>query len=318
VTATLAPIAIIGATGPTGRHLAGELRRRGLAVRVVSRSAANLERCFPGPGCARVTADALDRAALGAAVQGCGCGVDCIGLPPDRMDDHARTARVVVDAAREAGARCLQVSSYWADLPPRAPRIDESHPREGGSAYVRARRAAEDVMLAAGAAVVHLPDFFGPHVHASSLQQPLIDAAAGKPMQGLGSADLEREYAYVPDAMRMVADLLARDEAYGRAWIVPGSGPLSLRRAAAIASRHLGRPVAVRAAPAWLAKALSLVSADLRALRPVIDDYAQPIAFDARRLAALLGDLATTPYEEAIPATLDALRREDAASRPTA
>ncbi|MFO7609727.1 MAG: NAD(P)H-binding protein [Candidatus Krumholzibacteriia bacterium] len=300
--------AIVGATGPTGRHLAHELQQRGVAVRAVSRAAANLERCFPDPAVERVAADALDAAAVARAVAGCDLVVDCIGLPPDRMADHAATARIVAAAAQETGARLLQVSSWWGFMPVRRLPLNESHPREGGNAYARARRAAEDVMLAAGAAVIHLPDFFGPHVHTSTLQMPLREAAAGKTMNWIGAADTEREYAFVPDAMAMAADLALRAEAYGRSWIFPGSGPLDARRTAEIASAQLDRRVKVRTAPRWLLRALGLVSADLRAFAPVLDDYLQPIRYDAGRLAGLLGPLPTTPYAEAIGAVLEDLR----------
>lgn len=297
-------VAIVGATGPTGRHLAPLLRSRGMAVRVISRSADHLARAFADQDVERHAASALDPHALVAATTDCDLVIDCIGLPPDRMDDHAVTARNVVQAAAAAGAQCLQVSSFWGFLPARHAVIDETHPRTGGNAFVRARRAAEDVMLQAGAGVAHLPDFFGPHVHTSVLQGPLQEAAAGKPMSWMGSADTEREHGYVPDAMRAVADLVTREEAFGQSWIIPGSGPLSPRRAAAIASEALGREVKLRCAPAWLVKLLSLVNADLRAIRPMIDDYTTPIAYDASKITQLLGPVATTPYEQAIPQTL--------------
>ena len=42
----MADVAILGATGPTGIHLANILRRQNMAVRIVSRGAANLQRAF--------------------------------------------------------------------------------------------------------------------------------------------------------------------------------------------------------------------------------------------------------------------------------
>jgi len=305
--------AIIGATGPTGRHLTSELRRRGVLVRAVSRSRDHLDRCFPETEVEKTEADALDAAALRTAVAGCDLVADCIGLPPDRMQDHARAARKVAAAAAEVSARCLQVSSFWSFLPVQQLPLTEAHPREGGNRYAQARREAEDVMLAAGAAVVHLPDFFGPAVHTSTLQRPLEEAAAGKAMTWIGSGDTEREWVYVPDAMAMVADLVLRQEAYGTSWIVPGSGPLTGKRVAEIAAVHLGRQVKLRETPRWLLRGASLVVPDLRALRPILDDYLQPIAFDASRLQRLLGQVRVTPYEEAIPATLDAIRAAEAA-----
>ncbi len=307
------PTAVIGATGPTGRTLVSELHKRGTPVRAVSRSAEKLRRCFPEDDVENVPGDALDGAALRDVVRGCSVVVDCIGLPAERMNDHPATARNVARAARREGARCLQVSSFWSYLPLRELPLTEAHPRRGGNGYIRARREAEDVMLAEGAAVVHLPDFFGPFVHTSTMQRNLEEAAAGKTMNCLGPADTVREYVYVPDAMSAVADLIGIDAAYGHPWIVPGSGPLSGVRAARLAGEHLGRTVNARGAAAWLLKTLSLVSSDLRAFRPMIDHYARPIRYDAARLEGLLGAVANTPYEDAIPATLDWLT--DASAR---
>jgi hypothetical protein len=63
------------------------------------------------------------------------------------------------------------------------------------------------MMLVAGAAVVHLPDFFGPEVHTSTVQNALEEAISGKPVSWMGQSDTPREAAYVPDAMRIVANL---------------------------------------------------------------------------------------------------------------
>lgn len=230
----------VAAVGATGIYLARELLGRGAAVRVVLRSRENLDRVFAGLDVEKVPADATDRAAVRGAVEGCDVIVDCIGLPAERMADHAVTARAIVEAARSVGARYVQVSSYWAFLPLERSPLDETHPRVAGNAYIRARRAAEEVMLAAGAAVVHLPDFFGPHVGASSHQGPLADAAAGRPMSWIGRADTVREAVYVPDAMRLVAELTTRQRAFGSSWVFPGNGPITALRLAEIAARHLG------------------------------------------------------------------------------
>lgn len=300
--------AIVGATGPTGIRLAHELVTRGIRVRVVSRSDDRLGAAFSDLEVERVAADALDGDAMRRAVAGADLVVDCIGLPADQMHLHPKAAAGIAAAARHAGARCLQISSFWPYLPVQRLPVDESHPREGGGAFIQARRDAEDVMLRAGAAVAQLPDFFGPHVHTSTLQRPLEEAAEGSAVSFMGGAETEREYAYIPDAMATVASLAAREEAFGRAWIVPGSGPLSPRRAAAIAGRHLGREIKVRAAPGWMLRVMALFSAELRAFAPMLPHYVRPIRYDASRLRSLLGEIRTTPYEEAIPTTLDWLR----------
>jgi nucleoside-diphosphate-sugar epimerase len=301
-------VAVVGATGPTGYHLTRELARRGRAVRAVSRRLEALETLFTPrserDGAIEVVAgDALEPESIRRAVEGCDLVVDCIGLPSERMADHPATARNVVRAAGDA--RCLLVSSYWAFFPHRGEVVSESHPREGGHPWFRMRREAEDIVLGEGGAVVHLPDFFGPHVHTGSVQNALEEALTGKPVSCIGGPDVEREAAFVPDAMRIVADLAECDEAYGTDWAVPGTGPLSPRELAAIATGHLGREVKLRSVPPWLLRLLALFMADLRPVVPLAPHYARPVRYDTSKLRDLLGEVPTTPFEEALPATLD-------------
>lgn len=312
MTLAIAKAAIVGATGPTGIHLAEALPAAGIAVRVIARKAEALARLFPAAAIEKIPADALDADALARAVAGCDLVVDCIGLPAGEMHNHARTAANIAAAVKGTGARLLQVSSYWAYLPIRRLPLDEAHPRAGGNAYIQARRAAEDILQGAGAAIVNLPDFFGPHVHASALQQPLADSARGRAMNWIGPRTLAREHVFVPDAMRLVAALARRPEAYGERWVFPGSGPLTGAEAAAIAARHLGRKVKLRTAGTVLMRLVSLFNRGARDFLPMLPHYLQPMRYDASKLARLLGPPPVTPYAEAIPQTLDWLRRHRA------
>src|SRR5918996_1458002 len=63
---TFERIAVVGATGPTGRALASELVGRKHAVRVVSRRADVLQACFPGSEFEKKPGDALKAASLAA------------------------------------------------------------------------------------------------------------------------------------------------------------------------------------------------------------------------------------------------------------
>ena len=305
--------ALVGATGPTGTHLARELVARGRPVRAISRDRARLERLFGELPVEIVTADALDAAGLGTAVAGCDLVVDAVGLPPERMEDHPRVAANVAAAAAAAGARCLQISSFWSFLPHTGEVVSESHPRQGGHRWFRLRREAEDVLLAAGAAVVHLPDFFGPRVHTGSVQNALEESAAGKAISCLGRPEVRREAAFVPDAMRTVADLAERDEAYGTGWGIPGNGTPSPRDLARLAGEHLGREVKVRCVPPWLVRLLAPAVPALRPVVPLAPHYARPVRYDTSKLEGLLGPVERTPLGEAVAITLDALGERDAA-----
>jgi nucleoside-diphosphate-sugar epimerase len=174
------------------------------------------------------------------------------------------TARNIAGALRLTKTRCVQVSSYWSYYPQVQTEMNESHPRSGGPPWVRYRREAEDVLYEAGAAILDLPDFYGPHVHVSTLQNALNEAASGKTINWLGRADVPREYVYVPDAMRIAVDIGARNEALGEHWCLPGSGPLSGRQAADITGRLLGRQVKLRPAGMAMLRVVSLFNRDLR------------------------------------------------------
>ena len=122
-------------------------------------------------------------------------------------------------------------------------------------------------------------------------------------MSWIGPADVKRDYIYIPDAMRAVAELLTRKEAYGEEWVVRGSGPVSANQLAGILTRLLHHEVRVRAAPPWLLRILSFFSKDLRGFMQVVPEYVKPISFDDAKLDRLLGRMARTPYEDALRAT---------------
>jgi nucleoside-diphosphate-sugar epimerase len=300
-------IAIVGATGPTGIALAAELRKASARLRVVARGMDKLARLFPDATIEKRSADVLDAAATLRALDGCELVYDCIGLPGDQMHLHPVTARNLAGAVKQSKARCVQVSSYWAYYPQARAEMNESHPRSGGPPWVRYRREAEDILRDAGAAILHLPDFYGPQVHISTLQNALAEAAAGKTVNWLGAADVPREYIFVPDAMRIAAAIGSRPEAFGQHWCLPGSGPLSGRQAAEIAGRKLGRPVKLRAAGMAMLRIVSLFKKDLRGFLQIAPNYMQPVRYDARKLEALIGRQPMTSYEDGIGRTLAAI-----------
>jgi nucleoside-diphosphate-sugar epimerase len=182
--------------------------------------------------------------------------------------------------------------------------MNEGHPRSGGPDWVRYRREAEDILCEAGAAILHLPDFYGPQVHVSTLQNALNEAASGKTVNWLGKTDVHREYVYVPDAMGIAAAIGARGEAFGSHWCLPGGGALSGQETADIAGRHLRRSVKLRSVGLTMLRIVSLFNKDLRGLLQVAPDYMKPVHYDARKLQGLLGSPQMTSYDAGISQTL--------------
>jgi nucleoside-diphosphate-sugar epimerase len=298
-------IAILGATGPSGICLSQIFQKKSCRVRVVSRNSRNLERLFPDDSVERLAVDLTDPDGTRKAVSGMDLVFDCVGLPADQMGKHHLIARNIGSAVQESGADCVQISSFWSYLPIRSLPVDENHPREGGPDWSRYRREAEDVLLEAGASVLHLPDFYGPHVHTSILQNALQEAVQGKPVNWIGSSQTNREHIFIQDAMEIAAKVSKNPSAKGQKFIVPGTGPLNGDRLISIIRQHLGEPVKLRSAGPFLLRIASLFQRELRLFMPMIPHYIKPITFDASALRRLIGPIKLTSYEEGIGETLD-------------
>jgi hypothetical protein len=104
---TFEKVAVLGATGPTGRAMAHELRQRGIATRVISRHEGHLQRDFPAADFEKRAGDALDETGLAKAIDGCELVVDCVGLPAGRMADHPKIGRNLAGAATLSSALAM-------------------------------------------------------------------------------------------------------------------------------------------------------------------------------------------------------------------
>jgi nucleoside-diphosphate-sugar epimerase len=307
-------VAVFGATGATGRELVRELCRRGVAVRVVSRSPGNLERDFGELDVERRAADLTDAAAAIEVAAGCDLIFHCVGLPLERFPDHVTLARHTAAAMSAHAARGLLVTSYWSYGPGDDTPMSEDRPLAPGSEAARVRREQEDVMLAAGACVARLPDFFGPGAAISPANDALRALHEGKAVLWPGDPDAPRDLMFIPDVGRMLCDLATRAESYGGAWNVPGSGAEPPRAMLELAARIKGVRLRLRRGRRWMLTLAGLFSREIRALKDVFPLYERPVILDATRFRGLVQDSRTTPYEEAIRRTFTWL---EGAARPT-
>lgn len=302
-------VAILGATGPIGRRLTRSLLHRRVEVRVVSRSPGTLERDFGRLPVERHAADLEDAVAAVAAARGCDVVVHAVGLPPERFERHVPIALHVTAACRESGARPFLVTSYWSYGPGDAAPMPESRPQRPGSRMAEVRARQERIFLSVGGAVARLPDFYGPEPGVSVLNDALAAVRRGRAVKWPGDPEVRRDYLYHGDAGRLLAELLLRQEAYGEAWNVPGSGARATRSLLEEAARLSGTRLNVQRIRLWMARLVGLVRADVRAAADLIPLYEAPAILDTTKLERLLGAVETTPYERSLPATLAWLDR---------
>jgi nucleoside-diphosphate-sugar epimerase len=296
---------IFGATGPIGRRVADALLGRGFDVRVVSRSPDNLARRYRDVSVERWPADLQDRAAAVEAARGSDLVVHAVGLPAELFDRHVSIAQNTVAACGEADARAFLVTSYWSYGPGDDGPMPESRPRKPGSEKAAIREGEEQVFLQGGGAVARLPDFYGPEEGVSLLNDGLRALLDGAAVSWPGNPDARRDFIYYADAGRLIVDLALRDEAYGEAWNVPGSGAETPRAILELAARIRETRLRLRRIRPWMARLAALFRSDVRAFLDVMPLYDAPVILDTSKLEGLLGKVDVTAYETGIPATLE-------------
>lgn len=309
-------VAIFGAAGAIGPHVAAELNRRGTPFRVVGRNRSRLEAAFGKMEHAEIfDANLADLRDAGAAARGVDTIVYCVGLPYPSHHLHPALIRTTVEAAATMGVpRLLLVSSVYGYGAPRTATVSESHPREPQTRKGRWRKEQEDVVLEADArgrvrgTILRLPDFYGPGAD-NSLANPIFRAAlSGKTANWVGPINTPHEFVYVPDTGPVIADLAACDEAYGSAWNFGGPGAIPTVDFVTRVYRAVGRSPKYRTVGRNLLAILGWFSPLMRELPEMLYLQETPVILDDSRLLKLLPGTRKTSYDEGIRQTLEWMR----------
>jgi nucleoside-diphosphate-sugar epimerase len=303
-------VAIFGAAGSIGTSVGAELEKRGIPFRAVGRTRAKLEAGFGAMRhCEITTADLADVHAATEAARGADTILYTVGVPYGSFQLHPRLMAVTVEAAAASGVKRLAVvSSVYGYGVPRTRRVAETHPREPAAVKGRYRREQEDVALSAGGLVVRLPDFYGPYDNNSLAHEIFRSALRGKTANWLGPASTPHEFLFVPDAGPVLADLIALPDCYGQAWNLGGAGEITGAEFIGKVYRAAGRAPKFRIVGRTALKVAGWFSPLMRELPEMAYLQETPVILDDSKLAARLGALRKTPYEEGIRKTVDWMR----------
>jgi nucleoside-diphosphate-sugar epimerase len=247
-------VLVTGATGFIGSHL----------IRPGNRMLARSTNVSPGV----VLGDLLDPESLRTACQGIECVFHCAGYAhafrssgPDR---HWRInyegTRNLVEAAGAAGVRrFVFLSSVKAMAEPGDECVDEDWPGEPATPYGRAKRAAEEVVLAAGARFgmhvvnLRLAMVYG-HGGRGNLERMARGIRAGW-FPRLPDTGNRRSLVHVDDVVAVVRRVADAPAASGRTYIVADARPYSGREICDTICGVSPRLTFRWAAPEWLLKA---------------------------------------------------------------
>lgn len=241
------PLHVVLGAGPAGTTLAGELVRRGHAVRLVSRSAPE----NTGEGVQPFAADVSTPEGALAAVAGAAVIYHCVNVPYHRqVEVMPHIQRAVLAAAEATGARLVVLDTLYPYGPTGGEVMTEDTPWRATSRKGRMRAQLDEHYLdahRAGRVRVVLgrsADFVGPGVLNSTLGGAVFPAAlGGGEVLGLGDIDLPHSYTDIRDVAAGLATLGTRPEGDGRVWHLPTAPAVTTREIHAMIEERVGRPL---------------------------------------------------------------------------
>ncbi len=226
----------------------------------------------------------------------------------------------MLSAAERQVALLVSLENVYGYGPTGGRPMTEDLPLAATTVKGRTRAAMTQELLAAAEAgrvriaIGRASDFFGAGVTESTLgERVFANALAGSRADFLGNPDLPHSYSYVPDIAAGLAALGTDERAVGGVWHLPGPETVTTREILARIAEEVGHPVAVRAMPKLLVRALGLVNPMMRELAEMAYEFEEPFVLDTSKYESTFG-AAGTPLAAAITTTVAWYR--SAASTP--
>lgn len=309
-------IGLFGGAGVIGHSIADTLRATGQPYRVVGRLHSSLEAAFgTDPLAELVMWNPADPASVRAAARGIDTIVYLIGVPYTDFRLHPVLMRQTLEGAIAEGVeRIILIGTVYPYGRPQTNPVREDHPRDPHTFKGQMRKEQEDLVLAADAAgsiraaILKLPDFYGPNVERSFMYKTFSAAISGGRAQLIGPVDTPHEFVFVPDVGPVVVALADEPRAYGRAWNFGGAGTITQREMAERIFAEVGRPLNSVVANKLMVRALGFFDPFMRELVEMHYLLTTPVVMDDTALGEILEDIHKTSYQEGIRHTLAAMR----------
>lgn len=309
----MSKIALFGASGAIGRSIAAAFRARAQPYRVVGRNRAALEKAFAADHYAECVAwNPEDPLSIQAAAEGVETLIYMVGVEYWQFALHPVLMQKTLDAALAAGVKKILLigTVYPYGLPHYTP-LDEGHPRQPNSYKGKMRKAQEDLLMAANssgkieAAILRLPDFYGPDVEKSFLSEAIKAAQYGGTANMVGPLEPPHEFVFVPDVGPVVARLIEEEQAFGHVWHLAGVGVTSQREMIDEIERQIGRKLKIRVAGKTVLRLFGLFNPFMRELVEMHYLLTDPVIMDDSALQRLIGPIAKTSYRGGISQCLE-------------
>jgi nucleoside-diphosphate-sugar epimerase len=304
---------VIGATGSVGGALADRLLAGGWRVRALNRDPEGAQARSGRDGLEWVKGDAMVKADVVEAAEG--CDVIVHGANPPGYRNWAGLQlpmlRSTVAAAKRSGARILFPGTVYNFGPDAFPMLREDSPqnpvtRKGRIRVQMERTLAEAADGGVRVLIVRAGDFFGPRPGNNWLSQGIV--TPNKPIAAVtwpGPLEVTHAWGYLPDVAETFVRLLDHEDhlATFEVFHMQGQAVTGAEFAAAL-EEAAGRKLAVRKLPWFAIQAASPFNETFREMLEMRYLWNQPVLMDNAKLVRLLGREPHTPLAEALRAAL--------------
>ncbi|WP_179945180.1 NAD(P)H-binding protein [Paenibacillus durus] len=313
---------VVGATGGTGASVTEELVKRGIRTVAFGRSREKLEQLRDRLGNPQnlsiAVGDAFRPNDIVTASEGANVLFHCANVPYHEMVSKLiPLGESVMEAAERLSLKVVVIDGIYPYGRRQMARATEEHPKQPHTRKGKIRLAYEKMLFGdrwsrAKVMIVRLPDYFGPTANEASYLGSTLEAiAAGKMAFFIGNMRIPREFVYLPDAAFMIAELAARNDAYGENWHIPGAGLISGREIVRIARKASGgtKPVIPLGRVG-----LSLLGMAVPVMKEVVEMLyltEEPLVLSGDKYERLIGPVRATAFEEGITVTVRALQRKN-------
>ena len=311
---------VIGATGGIGSETAKALLRRGWRVRALTRDKARAEREFARLGTVQwIAGDAMRESDVVAAARGASLIIHAAN-PPGYRDWRGLALpmlRNTIAVARLTGARVVLPGNVYNFGPDAGEVLSEAAPQHPATRKGRVRVEMEALLAAAAvdgvrSLVVRAGDYFGPHGPSSWFGNIMV--RPGRPVRFVfypGRRGIGHSFAYLPDLAEAMARLAEIEATLAPVDVVHFAGHWLARGEQIVEA--IRRVAGVPQAPIlpFPAALLYLAAPFNKTLREAIEMrylWRIPLRLDNRKLISLIGAEPHTPLDEAVRASLAALR----------
>lgn len=287
---------VLGA-GQIGTLLAQRLLAQGHRVRQVRRGPAGA----PAAGLEWWSGDLSDAAFAAEAMTGARVAYQCVCPPYHRWPQELpQLVRGTVEGAARSGAKLVVLDNLYAYGRPDGP-IDETTPQNPCSKKGELRARLADEMLDAhrrGDARVVLgraSDFFGPGITLAAIfgDRYYQRVLGGKAAETFGDASLPHTYSYGPDVAEGLRLLATRDDALGKAWMLPACASVSTKALIERMARALGVRPDVTRVPTFVLRALGVFVPAMAEMVEMVYQWEVPYVVSDERFLRTFGVTAT-------------------------